>query len=74
MRKALGELVAAGRAVCCRCGRPIVPGSAWHADHTDDRSGYRGAAHAACNLRAAARKGAAVAARKGGGGATTMRL
>jgi RNase P subunit RPR2 len=58
MRRALKAEVDAGRAVCCRCRRPIVPGSAWHADHTEDRRGYLGAAHASCNVRAAARKGA----------------
>ena len=58
MRQLLKAEVDAGRAVCCRCRRPIVPGSRWHADHTKDRSGYLGAAHERCNLRAAAIEGA----------------
>lgn len=72
MRRALKAAVDAGRAVCCRCGRPIVPGTAWHADHNDDRSGYLGAAHARCNVRAAAIKGARK--RNGGQGPTRVRL
>lgn len=58
VRRALAAEVDAGRAVCCRCGRPIAPGSSWHADHNDSRTGYLGAAHARCNVRAAAIKGA----------------
>lgn len=68
-----------GTVNCCRCGRLIVPGSAWHMDHTDDRSGYLGPAHASCNVRAAARKGAVVVngkgrRRKGGSGPTRVSL
>jgi hypothetical protein len=40
-------------AVCSRCGGPISPRERWHLDHTDDRRGYIGVAHAYCNLRAA---------------------
>lgn len=37
--------------VCCSiCGKPIPPGSNFHLDHNDDRSGYTGATHQACNL------------------------
>lgn len=43
---------------CTRCGRPLGPMGPWlHYDHTDDRSGYKGFAHAACNRRAGARVG-----------------
>jgi hypothetical protein len=28
------------------------PGSSWHLDHADDRRGYLGPAHAACNIYA----------------------
>lgn len=72
MRAALKLEVDAGRAVCCRCRRPIVPGTPWHADHNASRTGYLGAAHAACNLRAAAKAGARK--RNGGDGPTRMRL
>lgn len=36
---------------CCLCGQPINPSESWHLDHTEDRTGYRGAAHPKCNLR-----------------------
>ena len=49
---------------CTRCGRPMLPGQALHFDHTDNRAGYLGFAHAACNRKAGARKGARVANRK----------
>ena len=43
---------------CSRCGgaMPADP-KLLHFDHTDDRTGYKGLAHAACNLAAGARKG-----------------
>lgn len=43
--------------LCARCGQPLGPiSSALHYDH-DERGGYLGFSHAACNLRAGARKG-----------------
>lgn len=62
-RRALAKLeVDAGRAHCWRCGTWLHPESAWHLGHDDyDRTLYRGAECAACNLRAAARKGARIA-------------
>jgi hypothetical protein len=50
-------IVESGYASCCRCGFPIVPGTRWHLDHRDDGLGYLGPSHAACNLRAAAKRG-----------------
>jgi hypothetical protein len=50
-------LVEAGEAVCVRCGLLILPGTAWHLDHTDDKLGFRGVSHARCNVKAAARLG-----------------
>jgi hypothetical protein len=47
------KVVEAGEATCSRCGRWIAPGSSWHLDHSDDRSGYIGASHARCNVGAA---------------------
>lgn len=38
---------------CARCEGRIQPGEDFHLDHTEDRSGYLGPSHAACNLSAA---------------------
>lgn len=51
-------IVEGGQANCCICGYWIEPGTKWHLDHTEDRTGYRGAAHAQCNLRDGASRGA----------------
>jgi hypothetical protein len=42
---------------CARCGRPMQPGQAIDLDHTDDRTGYLGWSHRACNRRAGAVNG-----------------
>jgi hypothetical protein len=42
---------------CPRCGHSMWPGQALDLDHTDDRAGYHGLAHARCNRSAGARKG-----------------
>jgi hypothetical protein len=42
-----------GMVKCARCPEFINPLEPWHLDHTDDRTGYLGASHAACNLSAA---------------------
>jgi Recombination endonuclease VII. len=42
---------------CPHCGLTMTPGQALDLDHTDDRRGYRGMAHASCNRRAGALKG-----------------
>jgi hypothetical protein len=39
------------------CTGPMLPGQPLDLDHTDDRTNYRGMAHAPCNRRAGARKG-----------------
>ncbi|MFD1656984.1 hypothetical protein ACFSL4_01720 [Streptomyces caeni] len=41
---------------CPRCDLPMLPGQSLDLDHTDDRSGYNGMAHASCNRAAGARK------------------
>jgi hypothetical protein len=51
-------MVDRGEIDCCLCGDPIEPGSAWHLDHTPDRTSYRGAAHASCNVKDGAVRGA----------------
>ncbi len=46
---------------CSRCGLPMLKGQELHLDHDDwDRTKLRGFSHAACNLRAAARKARAI--------------
>jgi hypothetical protein len=55
-RRQLEPLVRSGAATCVRCGQPIQPHEPFHLDHDDDRTGYRGASHARCNLQAAANK------------------
>jgi hypothetical protein len=46
---------------CVRCGEPMLPGQKLHLDHDDyDRTKLRGFAHAACNIRAAAKKARAI--------------
>lgn len=56
--------VASGQALCCRCGRPIMPGSRWHADHwpvSREAGGTATApAHERCNTRAGGRRGAQI--------------
>lgn len=44
---------------CHHCGRPLgTDTSRLHLDHAADRRGYRGLAHASCNRRDGARRGA----------------
>jgi hypothetical protein len=41
---------------CVRCGEPMLADQPLDLDHTDDRTGYRGFAHAECNRRSAGYK------------------
>jgi hypothetical protein len=56
LRKRVERDVALGGVLCARCGGPIGPGQKWHLDHTDDGSGYLGAAHEGCNVSASNRR------------------
>lgn len=44
--------VASGKVKCSRCHTRISPLEPWHLDHTDDRTGYLGPSHVACNTSA----------------------
>jgi hypothetical protein len=44
---------------CPRCGHTMQRGQQLDLDHTDDRAGYKGMAHATCNRSAGAVKGMA---------------
>ena len=59
VRKRLEPIVAAGNAVCWRCGKPIAPGSEWHLGHDDTGTRWMGPEHKKCNLSDAGRKRAA---------------
>ena len=56
-RAAMKLWVDTGLASCTRCGRYIDPHEPWDADHTEDRTDYRGPAHRTCNRRAGGIKG-----------------
>ena len=61
-RAKLAPAVRAGRAVCCRCGLPILPGQRWHADHYPVPRELGGTelahAHEHCNTSAGGKRGA----------------
>jgi hypothetical protein len=56
-RQVVKQLLASQPLPCTRCPDLVYGWQKWHLDHAEDRSGYLGVAHAACNLRAGARKG-----------------
>jgi hypothetical protein len=49
---------------CSRCRRPMYRSQPLHLDHTEDRRGYLGLAHARCNMIAGASKGGRRRARR----------
>lgn len=60
-------IVDAGFADCARCGERLEPGRPWDLGHNDDRTGWTGPEHVACNRKAGGRNGAMVTnARRGG--------
>jgi hypothetical protein len=62
MRRKWAPIVKRGSVLCSRYGEdPLCPGliqpeDEWHLDHDNDRTDYRGPAHAPCNERAGAVK------------------
>jgi hypothetical protein len=61
LRERWKPIVAAGLAVCARCGRPIMPGTPWDLGHVDDdKSRYRGPEHRSCNRKAGGKQGAEI--------------
>jgi hypothetical protein len=59
VRKQWAKVVAAGDALCARCGRWIKPGTPWDLDHDDSdprRKKYLGPSHAKCNRGAPHRR------------------
>jgi hypothetical protein len=51
LRESWSRVVAAGGAVCARCGLPIVPGTPWDLGHVDGsgKTMYQGPEHRGCN-------------------------
>ena len=63
-RAQLAPIVATGKAMCAEVicleqSRLIAPDAPWDLAHTEDRSGWRGPAHRACNANEASRRGGA---------------
>lgn len=49
LKERLRPFVQAGKLRCVYCGEVVV--GPFHLDHTDDRRGWSGVAHPACNMR-----------------------
>jgi hypothetical protein len=49
LRARFERVVAAGEAVCARCGDPIAPTDLWDLGHVDGTFEYAGPEHARCN-------------------------
>lgn len=52
LRRQWARRINTGTVRCARCTKPILPGSDWHLDHSDDRLTYLGASCATCNTSA----------------------
>jgi hypothetical protein len=56
VRKRLKPFVDSGMAHCARCGMQIKAGEPWDLGHTEDRMGWSGPEHRACNRATAAHR------------------
>lgn len=63
-RNRVKAVIDQGQGWCVLCGDWIHPNANWHLDHTPDRTGYRGPAHAHCNTSDGARRGNATRRRR----------
>jgi hypothetical protein len=62
LREQWKRVVAAGSAVCARCGLPMVPGEPWDLGHVDgDKTRYKGVEHRKCNRGARPGRGGGAA-------------
>jgi hypothetical protein len=52
---ALAQLAASPGQPCARCGKPMYIGMQLDLDHNDQRTGYLGLSHRACNIAASNR-------------------
>jgi hypothetical protein len=59
-KRLLADLTQRPGQPCARCGLPMYPWQLLDLDHTDDRSGYLGLSHRACNRRDGQRKTTAI--------------
>jgi hypothetical protein len=56
LRAKVAKLVESGRAQCARCGGWILSTGPWDLDHRDDRRGWLGPSHRACNRSSKSRR------------------
>jgi hypothetical protein len=49
LRQRIARSVAAGHAICQRCGKTITSSDPCDLDHADDRASYLGPSHRRCN-------------------------
>ena len=64
-KRLLADLTRRPGQPCARCGLPMYVAQLLDLDHTDDRTGYLGLSHRACNRRDGQRKTTAILRAKG---------
>ena len=64
-KRLLADLARRPGQPCARCGRPMYVSQLLDLDHTDDRAGYLGLSHRACNRRDGQRKTMAILKARG---------